>query len=238
MTVVGPREDKKEVLTDAAHTYLAGEMVTAAHEYEHMDFVYEGLGAGSSGDFTISARVNRTNVTKSDTRTLLVAIVQRLLVRPEFLNYLLSYQHHHREDQVSPCTLLLDPLIICGKSQQLRLLFPTFVLEDVVSIQNRSKAMAHIIQALLSSAVREWRWIMQTDSDECIVRTLNMKSIETGAEERSPEDLRKLTTSDLLVKMAKHGMRILPNPHECHIELRRNVQPTERLCVLLGTIRT
>ena len=124
VTVVGPREDKKEVLTDAAHTYLAEEMVTAAHEYEHMDVVYEGLGAGFSGDFTISARVNRTNVTKSDTRTLLVAIVQRLLVRPEFLSYLISYKHHHRKDQVSPCTLLLDPLILCGKSQQLRLLFP------------------------------------------------------------------------------------------------------------------
>ena len=37
MTVLVPREDKKEVLTDAAHTYLAEEMVTAAHEHEHMD---------------------------------------------------------------------------------------------------------------------------------------------------------------------------------------------------------
>ena len=98
------------------------------------------------------------------------------------------------------------------KGQQLHLLFPMFVLEDVVSIRNRSIAMVNIIQALLSSAVKEWRRIMPANSKECINRAVGMKSVETGVEERPPEEL-KLTMSELLVKMAKHRMRVLPNPH-------------------------
>ena len=145
----------------------------------------------------------------------------------------LSYKY--RRYRISPCTLLLDPLILCGKGQQLRLLFPLFVLEDVVSIRNRSIAMVNIIQALLSSAVKEWRWIMPADSKECIIRAVGMKSVETGVEERPPEEFKKLTMSDLLVKMAKHGMRVLPNSHECHIELRRSTRPTEQLCTLRKT---
>ena len=109
------------------------------------------------------------------------------------------------------------------------------MLEDVVTVENRSLAMAHIIQLLLGEAIQDWKWIMPADSDECIIRALNAKALETGVPERKLEDLKKLSTSDLIVKMAKHGLRILPNPHECHVELRKASPPIRSLCTLTRT---
>ena len=134
MSTICDTEDRGKVLTEAAHTYLA-EMITAAHGHEHMDVVFEGLGVAHSGDFSVSAKINQTNVAKSDTRTLLVSIVQRLLMRPEIFHYLLSYGHHYDPSKVSPCSMLLDPLVACGKSQELRLLFPSIIMPDLVKPQ-------------------------------------------------------------------------------------------------------
>ena len=59
-----------------------------------------------------------------------------------------------------------------------------------------------------------------------------LKSRKLGADERTSEELRKLSASELLVTMTKYYFRILPSPHECHEELRRSTRPTEQLCKL------
>ena len=70
------------------------------------------------------------------------------------------------------------------------------------------------------------------DSTECIIRAISLKSHELGVEEKPSYELRRLTSAELLVKIAKHHLRILPNPHECHVELRKAVRPHKSLCSL------